>query len=99
MNKKYLTLWFLFLSNFIFSQDKDCNCLDELENTSKLIENAKSYKVQIRGGNREKDFKNWKEEIKGEIANDTLSNFFVLVIFKSIFPLSRIGITKFILSR
>lgn len=76
MNKKYLTLLFLLLSNFIFSQDKVCNCLDELENTSKLIENAKSYKVQIRGGNREKDFKNWKEEIKGEIANDTLSNFF-----------------------
>ncbi|SFU45123.1 Peptidase family S41 [Pustulibacterium marinum] len=76
MIKKYLTLLLIFGVNSLFSQEKKCNCLNELDNTSKLIENAKSYKVQIKKGGREIAFKKWKEEIKQEIVNDSLSNYF-----------------------
>lgn len=62
--------------NLLFSQEKNCDCLDELDNTSKLIKNSKSYKTQIKKAAIEIDFKIWKEGIKEEIVNDSLSNFF-----------------------
>ncbi|WP_245764378.1 S41 family peptidase [Salegentibacter agarivorans] len=76
MIKKYLTLILIFGVNLIFSQENNCDCVDELNNTSKLIENAKSYKYQIKREDREAEFKKWKEEIKQEILNDSLSKFF-----------------------
>ena len=76
MKTIYLTLLFFLGVNLLFSQEKNCKCLDELNNASKLIENAKSYKIQIRRANRQTDLKNWKEQIKQEIVNDSLSNFF-----------------------
>ena len=76
MIKKNLTFLLLLTVNLIFSQDKNCNCVNELDNMSKLIKNAKSYKTQIKKTDKEADFKEWKEEIKREIVNDSLSNFF-----------------------
>ena len=76
MIRNYLTLLLLFGVNIVLSQNKNCNCLDELDNTSELIENAKSYKYEIKRKDRETDFKKWKNEINQEILNDSLSNFF-----------------------
>lgn len=76
MIKKYLTLLLIFGVNLIFSQENNCDCIDELNNISKLIENAESYKYQIKREGREAEFKKWKEEIKREILNDSLSKFF-----------------------
>jgi len=63
---------------------------------SKLIENAKSYKTQIKKTNKESYFKEWKEEIKREIVKDSLSKFFVLAIYKNTFHLLTTDITRFI---
>lgn len=76
MQIKYLVLILLFAINLSFSQDKKCNCINEIDNISKLIKNAKSYKLEIKKKNKEADFENWKEEIKQEIVNDSLINFF-----------------------
>ncbi|HLV62057.1 S41 family peptidase [Galbibacter sp.] len=76
MIKKYWTLLLIFGVNLIFSQENNCDCINELNNTSELIENAKSYNYQIKRTNREAEFKKWKEEIKQEILNDSLSQFF-----------------------
>lgn len=76
MIKKNLIFLLLLTVNLIYSQEKNCDCINELHNMSKLIENAKSYKTQIKKANKDSDFKEWKEEIKGEIANDSLSNYF-----------------------
>lgn len=78
MQIKYLALILLFAINLSFSQDKKCNCINEIDNISKLIKNAKSYKLEIKKKNKEADFENWKEEIKQEIANDSLINFFCI---------------------
>ena len=75
MIKKNLTFLLLLTVNLIYSQEKNCDCIYELDNMSKLIENAKSYKTQIKTG-KDSDFKEWKEEIKREIVNDSLSKFF-----------------------
>ena len=76
MIRTYLTLLLLLGVNLIFGQEKNCNCIDELDNISQLIENAKSYKTQIAKKGKEADFKEWKKEIKREITNDSLSMFF-----------------------
>lgn len=78
MIRKYLTLLFILGVNLIFSQEKTCDCIDELNDISKLIENAKSYKHQIKRKDREAAFEKWKEEIKSEILNDSLSKFFCI---------------------
>lgn len=74
--KKNLAFLFLLTVSLIYSQEKDCDCINELDNMSKLIENAKSYKIQIKNTDKESDFKEWKDQIKREIGNDSLSNFF-----------------------
>lgn len=76
MIKINLTFLVLLTVNLIFSQEKNCNCTNELDNISKLIENAKSFQIQIKKTDKESDFKKWKEEIKRKIINDSLSNFF-----------------------
>lgn len=76
MIKKNLTFIILLTINLIYSQDKNCDCINELDNMSKLIENAKSYKIQIKKKNKEADFKEWKKEIIREITDDSLSAFF-----------------------
>ena len=76
MNRTFLALLLFLAANFIHGQEKKCNCIDELENMSKLIVNAESYKTQIKKAEKETDFKEWKEKIKLEIINDSLSNYF-----------------------
>ena len=76
MIKKNLIFLLLLTVNLIYSQEKNCDCINELDNMSKLIENAKSYKKQIKKTNKKADFEEWKEKIKREIANDSLSNYF-----------------------
>lgn len=76
MIRTSLTLLLLLTVNLIFSQEKNCKCIDELNNISVLIENAKSYKTQIIKKNKVSDFKEWKKEIKREIENDSLRDFF-----------------------
>lgn len=76
MNKYCFSLLFLISTQFHFSQQQTCNCLDELDEVSSLIQNAKSYQIQIKKTGREADFDEWKENIKQEINNDNLSKFF-----------------------
>jgi len=76
MIKKNLPLLLFLIISLVYSQEQDCNCIDELDTMSKLIKNSKSYKTQIKKEARESDFNAWKEEIKREIANDSLSKFF-----------------------
>lgn len=76
MNKFYFPLLLLFSTQFLFSQKQACNCLDELNEVSSLIQNAKSYKIQIKKAGRAADFEEWKEKIKQEIRSDSLSKFF-----------------------
>lgn len=76
MIKKNLPLLLFLIISLVYSQEQDCNCIDELDTMSKLIKNSKSYKTQIKKEARESDFNVWKEEIKREIANDSLSKFF-----------------------
>lgn len=73
---KLLLIVFLVSANFASSQDKACNCSDELENVSHLITNAKSYKVFVNNATKKTEFENWKSKIKNEIASDSLSSFF-----------------------
>lgn len=76
MIRTSLTLLLLLTVNLIFSQEKNCDCISELDDVSKLIENSKSYKTQIKKRGKESDLEEWKEDIKREIENDDLSNFF-----------------------
>ena len=76
MIKTYLTLSLFLVVNLFFAQEKSCNCVDELDNISELIKNAKSYKTQIVKSGKEADLNQWREEIKREIEDDTLRNFF-----------------------
>lgn len=76
MIKRNLTFLLLLTVSFIFSQEKNCNCLNELDNIAELIKNAKSYKIQIKNTDKKSALKEWKEGIKGEIENDSLSHFF-----------------------
>ncbi|NOQ92024.1 MAG: peptidase S41 [Flavobacteriaceae bacterium] len=78
MIRTYLIVLLLIGMNLLFGQEKKCDCLNELDNISKLIENAKSYKVQIKEAEKKTDLKNWKEEIKQEIIKDSLSKFFCI---------------------
>lgn len=75
MTKIQLTLLTLFFFTFTFGQVSDCNCINELNDISEQIKNAKSYKVQIKG-NKIIEFEKWKTEIETEIKNDSLINFF-----------------------
>ena len=84
MIKKNLPLLLFLIISLVYSQGQDCNCIDELDTMSKLIKNSKSYKTQIKKEARESDFNVWKEEIKREIANDSLSKFFCVGYFKII---------------
>lgn len=76
MIRNHLTLSLLFTLHILLGQDKNCDCLDELDKASELIENAKSYKYGIRGKGKETDFGKWKDEIEQEILNDSLSEYF-----------------------
>lgn len=76
--KIHLIIIFLVTLSPLFSQENNCDCIDELDQVSVLIENAKSYDVQIRKANKEEEFKNWKEQIKQEIENDNLRDFFCI---------------------
>lgn len=76
MIRIFLILLFFVGANFVSGQEKNCNCVDELHEVSKLIENAKSYKNQIKKRGGEADFVEWKEKIRQEIINDSLSDFF-----------------------
>lgn len=67
---------FIFSINFIFSQTMNCDCLNVLDNTSELIKEAKSYKIQIKRNDREAEFNNWKNKVKREIEKDSLSQYF-----------------------
>lgn len=62
--------------NLVFGQERNCHCIDELDEVAKLIENAKSYKIQIKRKGRNSDFEKWKEKIKQEIINDPISDYF-----------------------
>lgn len=76
MTKTLFILFLLLGSNLLFSQNGDCDCLDELQETSQIIKNAKSYKTQIKKKNKVKAFNQWEEKIQEEIINDSLSDFF-----------------------
>lgn len=76
MNKIYFTVLLIFGTNLIFSQEQKCNCIEELKNTAGLIINSKSYKTQIKKRNKKTDLKEWENEIKQEIKNDSLIQFF-----------------------
>ena len=81
---KYLLIFsFIILNiNFLSAQTKSSDCVKELEGISELIKNAKSYKRQIRRENKKAEFEKWKEEIKKEIQNDSLSSYFCLGYLK-----------------
>lgn len=69
-------LIFLLGFNALLGQEDICNCMDDLDDMATLIQNAKSYQVQIEKGNREKEFKHWEEKIREEIRNDSLRDYF-----------------------
>lgn len=62
MLKKYLILLFLLGMSSLFSQEKNCDCLAELDQVSKRIENAKSYKIQIKKTSKEEELEHWALE-------------------------------------
>lgn len=71
-----LTILIFTAPNLVFGQERNCHCIDELDEVAKLIENAKSYKIQIKRKGRKSDFEKWKEKIKQEIINDPISDYF-----------------------
>lgn len=75
---KILFISLLFIPKSFYGQAKECNCLTELNDVSQLIENAKSYKTQIKRKSRETEFKNFKNKIEQEILKDTLSKYFCI---------------------
>lgn len=75
MTKIQLTLLSLFYFTFTIGQVNDCNCINELNDISEKIKNAKSYKVQIKG-DKIIEFEKWKTEIETEIKKDSLIDFF-----------------------
>lgn len=76
MNKIFSIFLFFLSVNFLVAQNPDCNCIDDLNSASQLIQNAKSYSIQIKKRGREADFENWKQEVKSEMESDSLSDFF-----------------------
>lgn len=76
MNKTLSIIFLLFALNFTYSQEKECNCINELENIATLIKNAKSYSQQIKKDQETTELKSWQEKIRQEIVNDSLSNYF-----------------------
>lgn len=75
--KTIITLLLLLIEvHFGFSQEKVCDCINELDNVSELIKNAKSYQTQIVKEHKETEFEDWKEIIKHEITNDSLNQAF-----------------------
>lgn len=76
MIKTYVTLCLVLSTNFIFSQNEQCDCLKELDDVAAIIKNAKSYQIQIKKANKEADLEAWQEKIKKEIAEDSISKYF-----------------------
>ena len=76
MPRNYLTLLLLFGAHIIFGQDRDCDCIAELNNVSALIKNAKSYRYEIKKKDRIAAFNKWQDEIEQEIEADSLSRYF-----------------------
>lgn len=77
MKKTHLVLLLVIITNSCFSQEKNCNCIDELNNVAEQIKYAKSYKDQI-SKVKEADFNKWKIKIEQEIENDSLIEFFCI---------------------
>ena len=77
MNKIQILLILLF-TNISSGQDKSCDCLNSLEEVSKKIKVAKSYKSQIKTKSDEFRFEEWKSQIIKEINEDSLKDYFCL---------------------
>lgn len=77
MKKTHLVLLLVIITNSCFSQERNCNCIDELNNVAEQIKYAKSYKDQI-SKVKEADFNKWKIKIEQEIENDSLIEFFCI---------------------
>lgn len=78
MLKYFITFLYILGTSSLFPQNTNCNCLDELENITKLIQNAKSYTVQIKKNNKEDELNVWKAKVAEEIKNDSLKDFFCM---------------------
>lgn len=77
MHRTFIALLLILSTKFLFGQQENCDCLDELHQVSQLIENSKSYKTQIKNkAAKEANFKNWEAKIKQEIESDSLSMYF-----------------------
>lgn len=79
MKKKntVLTLFIFCTGIYIsFSQEKTCNCITDLNQVAQEIKEAKSYEIQLKKRRHKKEFEAWKEVVKQEILNDSLSSFF-----------------------
>lgn len=76
MSKIYLVIALFFLTSVLFAQESECECIEELNQVSKLIENSKSYKIQIKKAKREAEFNAWKTQIAQDIRRDSLSRYF-----------------------
>lgn len=79
MKKKntVLTLFIFCTGIYIsFSQEKTCNCITDLNQVAQEIKEAKSYEIQLKKRRHRKEFEAWKEVVKQEILNDSLSSFF-----------------------
>lgn len=73
----YNFIWaFALLLTTAYSQEKDCNCMTALNEVSEVIKSSKSYKDQVTTANLRIELQEWREQIKEEIKNDSLSTFF-----------------------
>lgn len=73
----YILSFFLLInSNFSWSQENNCSCIDHLKETSEVIRNSISYKSQVKKLKRGQEFDDWKNTIEKEIVNDSLSSYF-----------------------
>jgi len=73
---KYLFSFFLIFPLALVAQEKECDCIDVLEEISSIVSTSKSYKDQIKNNQAINSFKSWEESIKLEIKGDPLIEYF-----------------------
>jgi len=77
MKKLNVLLLLVLITSSCFSQERNCNCIDELNNVVEQIKYSKSYKNQVKKV-KEAAFNKWKIKIEQEIKNDSLIEFFCI---------------------